>query len=351
MVLVAIALIGAVTAYGVLAVDRPRVESVDNEWGTVTDERTEVETRIAVDDPLLLRVGDATADVSYTVSLNDVVVASERETRVRLEDDEQTVTVSTWIDNDEIPAWWASHVERNETTTVRVEPDVTTSYGGVRLPADGWTWNRTVRTDLLEPLRTNESREFRAYDRTVFVVEETDARWGDATENRTPIEASATVTNPTRIPVPIAEIGYTVRLNGIVVGEGVAADRTVVAPGSTRTIDADAAIDNAELDDWWVTHVRNDERSTLTVDFTATLEYAGLRREVPLEFLSYERPFRTDLFGAADASANESASTGSDPTATASAPATDHSSDSAGSDSVTYASASSVDGSSGASSG
>ena len=350
-ILVAIGLMVATTAYGVIATDRPQVESVDSEWGTVTDERTEVETRITVDDPLLLRVGDAAADVSYTVTANDIVIASERDNRVRLADGERTVTVSTWVDHDEIPAWWASHVNRNETTTVRVDPDVVVDYAGVRRPANGWTSERTFHTDLLEPLQTNESQRFRAYDRTMFVVEETDAQWGDATGNRTPVDASATVTNPTRIPVPITEIEYTIRLNGIVVGEGVAADQTVIPPGSTRTIDASAAIDNAELDDWWVTHVRNDETSNLTVEFDATLEYAGIRREVPLEFLSYERTFRTDLFAVANASAQNGQREQSR-SSTFGRERTDGSRPSVSSESgsVTSASAVSVDGSSGDSS-
>ncbi len=296
ILLVVVLLVGTV-AYGAVAVDRPQVQSVDNDWGTVTSERTEVETRVTVDNPLLLRVGDTAADVSYTVSLNDIEVASERENRVRLGGDESTVGVSTWIDNDEIPAWWASHVNGNETTTARVEPDVVVDYAGIRLPAEEWTRTRTVRTDLLEPLETNESRQFQAYGQTLLVVNETDARWGNATVDRTPIDASATVTNPTPISVPIAEIGYTVRLNGIVVGQGVAGERTVLEPDSTSTLEATAAINNSRLDEWWVTHVRNDETSNLTVDFTATLAYGGERREFPLDFISYNRTFETDLFG------------------------------------------------------
>ncbi|MFC6765653.1 LEA type 2 family protein [Natrinema soli] len=308
VILVTVVLLVATAAYSVLAVDRPQIESVDNEWGTVTNDRTEVETRIDVDNPLLLRVGDAAADVSYTVSMNDIEVATEQENRVSLEGDESTVGVSTWLDNDEIPAWWASHIDRNETTTVRVQPDVVVDVAGIRLPADEWTRTRTVHTNLLEPLETNKSREFQAYGRTVMVVDETNAAWGNATANRTPIDASATVTNPTPLPVPITEIRYTVQLNGVVVGEGTAAaERTVLEPDGTQTLEATAAIDNSRLNEWWVTHLRNDETSNLSVDFDATLEYGGVKRTVPLDFISYERTFETDLLGAADSSANESA--------------------------------------------
>ncbi|WP_254762220.1 LEA type 2 family protein [Natrinema marinum] len=312
--LVALVLIVATVAYGVVAVDRPQVESVENEWGAVTSERTEVRTEVAVDNPFLLRVGDAAADISYTVSLNDVEVATGEEKRVRLAGDESTVTVSTWIDNDEIPAWWASHVANNETTTVRVEPDIVVDYAGLRLPAESLTRTRTVRTDLLEPLATNESRQFQVANRTVFVVNETDAQWGTVTVDRTPIEASATITNSLGVPVPITQIGYTVRLNGLVVGQGVAAEQTVLEPNRTRTLEASAAIDNSKLDEWWVTHRRQGGVSNLTVDFNATVAFGGVERTLPLEFLSYQRQFRTDLFetgnATGNASANESGSDG-----------------------------------------
>ncbi|WP_408957077.1 LEA type 2 family protein [Natrinema sp. 74] len=310
---VALVLIVATVTYGVLAVDRPRVESVENDWGTVTSDRTEIETEVTVDNPFLLRLGDAAADVSYTVSLNDVEVATEQENRVHLGGGESTVSVSTWIDNDEIPAWWASHVNHNETTTVHVEPDIVVEYAGIRVPAEALTRTRTVHTNLLEPLETNESRQFQISNQTVFVVNETNARWGNATVNRTPIEASATVTNSLSVPVPITQLGYTVQLNGLVVGQGTAAEQTVLEPNSTQTLEASAVIDNAKLDEWWVTHRRQGGVSNLTVDFNATVAYGGVERTLPLEFISYQRQFRTDLFAASNAtgSASANASAGS----------------------------------------
>ncbi|QLG49337.1 LEA type 2 family protein [Natrinema halophilum] len=306
VILVAIVLIGATAAYGVLEAGRPQVESVDNEWGSVTDDRTEVETRIAIDNPRLLRLGDAAADVSYTVSMNDIEVANEHRNRMSLADDDSTVTVSTWLDNDDIPAWWASHIGRNETTTVRVNPSVGIDVAGIQLPATGLTGTRTVQTNLLEPIRTNESQRLQISGRTMFVINETNAQWGKATANRTPIDASATVTNQLSIPVPITEIRYSVELNGIAVGQGVAAQQTVLKPDSTRPLEANATIDNSRLDDWWVTHLRNEETSNLTVEFDATIEYGGVTRTLPLEFLSYERTFETDLFGTQPNRTNDS---------------------------------------------
>jgi len=301
-VLVVIALLGGIVAYGLVVVDKPRVESVDNSWGTVEENRSEVETEITVDNPLLLRVGDGVANVRYTVAMNDVRFADEREKQVQLQGRDDVVTVRTWVDNDEIPDWWVTHINRNETTTVRVDPTVALEYGGVDAPADSLTRERTFRTDLLEPLQTERTREFSAFNQTALVVNETDARWGDATSERTPINASATVTNPLPAPLPVTNVSYTVRMNGIVVGQGQAGQQTLIPAGSTQTLRANASIDNSELDEWWVTHLRNNETTRLSVDFNATVEYAGIERELPLDFVSYNRTFETAVFASSGSS-------------------------------------------------
>lgn len=296
LVLVGVLVVAA--AYGLVVVDRPRVESVDNEWGTVEENRSEVETEITVDNPLLLRLGDSAASVRYTVSLNGVQFASEAES-VRLGGEDDVVTTSTWVNNDRIPAWWVTHVNSGETTTVTVDPSVVVQYVGLRLPASSLTRNRTFHTDLLEPLDTEETRRFSAFGRTVLVVDETDAEWGQATAERTPIDASATVTNSLPVPLPVTEVQYTVRMNDVVVGTGRAAEQTILPPESTRTLEARALIDNSRLDEWWVTHLRNDQTTRITVTFDATVRYGGVERRLPLEFLSYNRTFETDVFGSA----------------------------------------------------
>ena len=58
----------------------------------------------------------------------------------------------------------------------------------------------------------------------------------------------------------------------------------------------------SELDKWWVTHLRNNQTSTLSVDFTATVDYGGRERQLPLESVSYTRTFHTDVLESANAS-------------------------------------------------
>ncbi len=288
---------------GLAAFDRPQVQSVDNDWGTVTAERTEVVTDIRVANPFLLRFGDGVADVRYTVAMNGVRMASSVERGVRLSGSDDVVTTRTWLNNSKIQPWWVRHVNRNETTTVRVDPEVELDYAGVDLPAEDATHTRTFRTDLLGPLNTDRNRSVEAFGRTALTVGETDARWGATTRERTPIRASASVTNELPVVVPVTDVRYTIRLNGVVVGRGSAAGRTVLPAESTRTVDLQATIDNSKLDQWWVTHRRRNGTSQLSVSFDATLGYRGIERRVTLDGLTYNRTFRTDIF------AEESATT------------------------------------------
>lgn len=282
------------------AVPQPRITAVDNEWGAVTETRTEVETRLTIANRTLLRIGERVATVRYTVSMNGIEVANETDRSVSVTDRGRTVRASTSMDNEEIPAWWVSHVGRNETTTVRVRPTITAVIAGVDLWRTSATQTQTVETDLLAPLRSDRRRTVRAFGRPVLVATRTDARWGNVTAARTPIIAEARVRNPTWLPLPVARLRYTIRMNGLIVGRGAAGGRTVVGPGETETIRARAAIDNAKLDEWWVTHLRRGERTRMTVDVHAIVEVGGQRRRIHLDALSSRHTFETDVLGRAE---------------------------------------------------
>ena len=307
---VVLLLVGAgVVGAGVF--DRPSVAGVDNDWGEVTENRTEIETRIAVENPGLLELIDGVTNAEYTVSLNDVRIAHGQKNGVDLSGNRDVISATTWANNDKIPEWWASHINHNETTTVRVNPTVVTEAAGLTFSANAQTRTRTVRTNMLEPLRTDRTRTISAFGRTVLIVNETDAHWGHATVERTPLNASATITNPTPVPIPVADIGYTIRMNGVRVGNSTADQRTVIPPHSTRTVRTRAIIDNSKLDRWWVTHVRNDTTTRLSVDFYATIDFRGTQRRIPLDPLTYRRTFETDFFAgnlSAGPGANGSAS-------------------------------------------
>ena len=316
---VVIAAVG--TAYLLGAVGAPAVVAVENRFGEVTDETTVIETDLVVNNPNPVGVTLGGTTVDYTVRMNDVAMAGGRKEGLAVGRGNTTLPFTTRMRNDRIPAWWVTHVRNGETTTVVVDATVTASVLGNR--SVSLARERAVETDLLGAFASEETRPVNA-DRPpvsdpVLYVNRTTAAWGTVTDERTPIDTSFLVYNPKAVPYVVTEIGYTVRMNGITVGQGATDREYLLEGGTTENVSARTAIDNDRLDDWWVSHLRNDQVTELRIDFHARLELpGGATVRVPLDALTYERTVETDVFGNRGRGDDAGgAGTGGDGTATA----------------------------------
>jgi LEA14-like dessication related protein len=288
--------IGGALATGVLSPEAPAVESVENEWGEISAERTGIQTTVVVDNPNDVGI-PGVAGVSYDVAMNDVTVASGSSGGLSLSPGRNEVTLETHIDNEKIPAWWASHINNGERTTLSVQPSVNAAFLSKGLPAE----NRTFETDMLSSFDSDEAQSVEVGGRTLLTVESTDASWGTATQNRKPLRFSGTVSNPNDAPLSFSKIGYEISMNDVTVAEGTTDEAVEIGANSTETIRVDAALDNGKLDEWWVSHLENGEETTLDVQVFATVETDNGTKRVPLPFLSQRVVFETDVLGGGEA--------------------------------------------------
>lgn len=295
------ALVALAGAYAAGVVGVPSVEAVDAEFGDVNETHTEVHAAVAVENP-----NPIGADVSarYAVAMNDVEVAAG-EDDLTLPAGRSTERVTVSLRNDRIPEWWATHVENGEETEVTIDATIGSDALGL---STGRTEERTVETDLLATLESTETRPVNAdlpgVDDPVLYVNRTEAEWGDVDAEGTELELRAAVYNPQPFDVPVSELGYEIGLNGVVVGEGTTGDEYRLRAGEVTTVEATTRIENERLDEWWVTHVENDETSTLRVAFEARVPLGGTTVTVPLDALAREGTVETDVFG--DGGGNDS---------------------------------------------
>jgi LEA14-like dessication related protein len=299
--LVLVVLVAAVgTAYVLGAVGTPSVVAVENRFGEVTNETTEVETDLVVSNPNPVGVTLGGTTVDYTVRMNGVAMAGGLKDGLSVEQGNSTLPFTTRMRNERIPDWWVTHIRDGENTTVTVDATVTSSALGNR--SAELEQRKHVETDLIGAFRSRETRPVNAsqplVSDPVLYVNRTTAAWGDVTEARTPIDTSFLVYNPKTVPYAITEVGYTITMNGIVVGEG-ASDREYLVEGrTTENVSTTTAIRNERLDEWWVSHLRNDQVTDLRIDFYARIELpGGAEVRVPLDALTYERTVETDVFG------------------------------------------------------
>ncbi len=117
------------------------VNETNARWANVTRNRTVVHTELRVYNPKSFAV--PVTGVTYDVGMNGVAVANgstENLTAIPAKS-HRNVTARVVIDNSKLDEWWVTHVERDQTTTVRVDYAV-----GLDLSAYGYG-NRTVSPD------------------------------------------------------------------------------------------------------------------------------------------------------------------------------------------------------------
>ncbi len=264
-----------------------------------------------------MRLGGLTID--YAVEMNDVRMATGGREGLGVNASGNTsIPLTTKMNNDRIPPWWISHVENDENTTLVVEASIHSDLLGREFNPQ---IERSVQTNLIGGFNSEEDRPIEvdepAAPDPVLWLNSTSGAWGDVSNESTEIDTAFELYNPNPTPVAISEIGYEIRMNNVTMGEGATEKGVAIAPGQTETVRATTAIRNQNLDEWWVTHLQNEQVTQLEVTFYARVdlsEFGGDTVRVRLD--SIERTIETDIFGNEDAGNGTSDGSESEGTAT-----------------------------------
>jgi LEA14-like dessication related protein len=282
-----------------VAYDSPRVRSTESQFGTVTAEASAVDTTIVVRNPNGVAVPGG-VDLQYTVSLNDVRVARGAESGVDIAPGNNSIETNATFDNGKIPAWWVTHINGNETSTMTTTADV--GVAGLPVGPTLTVERREIETDLLGPLAAENASRMSLNDTDLLVIENQTGRWGEADDQRTPLVVSNALRNVHDRPVEIDGTDYEIRMNGVVVGEGETTNGVALAPGESTTYDVRAVIDTQRMQRWWVSHLRNGETTDLTIEVFAVAVVDGERERLPLTVYERQAVFETDFLDTGETS-------------------------------------------------
>jgi len=286
----------------------------EGEWGAVGEERTEVVTTVWIDNPNpVVAAAGTPVTVEYGVAMNGVTLA-EGERGLSLQQGNQTREITVALRNDRLQEWWVEYVRSDETVTTDIEA---TARGGVGPARDSFTIeretthlaNETPMIDAVEGAVSDlEGSYVDGEGDPLAEVREVTATWGPADADTTTVRVRATVHNAGDEPLPAAafeDLAATVRANDVVL---VDVDRRAVAladvdteetiaPGETRTVTFRVPMDTDRVDDWFRSHVRNGERTDLSVRVQATVEDPATGRvvTVPRGDATYDCAFQTAI--------------------------------------------------------
>lgn len=279
--------------------EQPRLVATDSEWGETGDQATAIRSRVVIGNPNDGQIGDLVAlTLRQDTSINGVPIADATGRLPRLKAGNNSVTLVSVMPHDTVPVWWARHLDRGERTTVTTSTGATADIGVTTLDVDVPDRERTLTTNLLDGFDDSTDEEVRYGGRTVLVVRQTSASWGDATAERAPIDVAATIENEQEQTVTIRDLTYNVRLNGVSLAENRSVGESyTIGPHSVRTIRPRLVLDNSKMAEWWPTHVDNGEASQLTTTVYATVETPFGTETMELDSLSQNRTVETDVFG------------------------------------------------------
>lgn len=275
---------------------QPTVESVTTDWETVDDQTTRFVTEVVVDNP---NPEDSSLsellslDLGVAVRMNDVTVAEPALSDQGLGPGENRIQFSDEVEERDIQAWWVTHINSGEQTTLAIDPRVTADLGFTALSMDPAVRRETITTDLLGSLESTQEQTLEVQGMTVLQIHETRGSWGEASMDQTPVNVEVDATNPTSEQLTITEIGYTVSMNDVTLANGSTTDTTVLSPNDRTTVSVTIPLDNSKLGEWWVTHVEAGGTTTFETSVYVVVEWRGETRRVPIDGLNTSSTFET----------------------------------------------------------
>jgi len=264
------------------------IEVTNSQWGEVTEDSIGVESEVTVNNPRT----SFQSQINYVVSMNGYQLVSGGTGETTIESGQSTVEVSSQISRENIPNWWISHIENGEQSTMEIQASGEFSKGPFSTnPSTSRT--RTVQTEIIESFRNSLTNLEGSYPTDSIEITDTSAEWGEVTGTRTELVFSITVKNNRNFPVPITDFSGESTMGDVQLlnWESNQEDYTI-APGESRQITVNTYISNQYIDDWFASHIENEE----TTDYVNNVYFsvAGVGGNSPLGECT--GTLKTDIF-------------------------------------------------------
>lgn len=291
ILIIAIIIIGFLTGFLTI----PSITSISNRWGNVTNNTTEIISSITIENKNPFSIIIPRVEVNYTLKMNNIKMAYGKIEKINLKKGDSTIEVSSYLDNTKIPEWWVSHIENNESTIVNIEPVVVIDAEFTESHVETPTKTIPINTDLLTSINTN-SEKIIEIGPVNLALKSVSANWGNTSKETTELIIDIIVHNSLPITVPIPKINYKIEINNITIGNGTIKDSIMLKANNYSTINLATKINNYKLDNWFISHLQNDEHSILEIAINAEIEYEEIIYLID-DFLIYTHEFDTDILG------------------------------------------------------
>ena len=263
---------------------KPEVKKVTMHWGTVNSSVTQIISNVTVTDPLPFSI--PLSGVNVKIYMNGIEMGTGHSVgRASIFPPESNIKLVIDLINSRLVDWWVTHIRNGERTTVKIVSDLEFSIFGLKFGVPV-TRVSEFRTNFLS-IPPAKSVGIYVAGLKVGEVKDVKLRWGDVTHGSTQVIATATVVNDLPVPLYLNYLEYNIYMNGIKMGSGRIASTKIIKPKSQERVEFTMYIDNSKIPEWWVTHIRNGERTTVKVEMGVGMTIRGKSVFVPLNSYTY----------------------------------------------------------------
>ena len=277
---------------GCFSVGKPEIKNITYSWGKINESTTEILVNVDVYNPNPFPI--PLKDVIVNMYMNGIDMGKGHVIKADIPaNSESTVVMVIYLDNKKIPEWWVSHIKNGEKTTMDIKGYLVFDLKvfDFKVPLE---FSNLIRTDILSSL--SPKPETVSIDGLAkMTIRSIESHWGNVNDRWTEIITIADIYNPNPYPIPVISFDYTIKMNGITVGNGSEDLNAVIPPKSEAKLTLITKIMNDKLKDWWITHIKNGERSTVVLEIKPKIKFAGKEISFTLAKRTFE--IRTSFLG------------------------------------------------------
>lgn len=281
--------------------DKPGFGVADiGDWETADNAEIEIESEVWVNNQNPIGLSLEQTRLEYGLKMNEVKLAEGTKEGFSVQKGNQTVEFHTSLLQNNLQEWWVRHMRNDERSNLVVPMKVALT-GPIPLTIGETTYTDTVETDIESSLNNSASQIEGVYEGPQLLegdsflselsrpeVEVTDAtaNFGEITMSQTQLIFKIDIKNRNIYPIPAPKFEGNLDLNNIRLAEWEAnsATRTeTIDPGKTKEVSFQADIDNSRIDEWLVTHIRNQEYSEAKLELRLRFETDGGSITVPTD--------------------------------------------------------------------
>ncbi|MCD6470253.1 LEA type 2 family protein [Candidatus Bathyarchaeota archaeon] len=259
---------------------KPKIREVFLSWGNVTYDSTEIIADVSVYNPSPIPI--TLKKVTFTLYMNNIkMVTGSSEGTVNLASFQETVIrlVGT-LNNSGIPDWFISHLKNGERTDVRLSGEVTFDLKLIELTRP-FEQTLNITTSLLAGMNTNQAETLRIGP-VELTLKSLTSSWGKITPEEIEINHKAVIYNPNPYPIPITKLEYEIYMNNIRMGGGTTYNPVILGAEKDTVILFTTVLDDSLLDEWWISHIKNGEKTRITIEIYSVIEIHNVTYKIKI---------------------------------------------------------------------